>query len=407
MEDLNLNKLDKKAQNGELTEENVEEILNTMREISSKAEDIKILNEIKENPLKPGEEGTANIIGTTNVLLDPVSGAKINVCEGLLPIEEKEVTINLEDKFKDIVDSLEDDESISDKFEITADQIPEATNAIFNIPEDAQEENALTKEETVKILDIINRVQDGEKFNIYNEFPPTIQKMIDNTMNLKGYGDKSTRSNTVRNKICLEIIASYITLIKKEKYENSFIKKIEALQQTENINFANLYNEYDKNKQEFLESLLESLDENDPRRETVSKKLDIMEDSYSLKSLKEYVSTHRVKIKPIEYEKPQQRIYDVLESKYRYNDNYHIIAIHNALQILGRHNKKDDKENLKFFAAFSKMCMNYNIDDSDNHLLIYSVLRNIVFLDVFKGEEYVKFATPFLQNIEDVISKIK
>ena len=211
----------------------------------------------------------------------------------------------------------------------------------------------------------------------------------------------------MRNKLCLEIINAYIVSITKDKYENTVVKLFENLQNNEGVSFSSLITDYDKHRVEVLNSIKESIREDDT--ESLKKVEDMLaatKDAYDLTRLIE--AAPRCKLRSIDIEKPQSRIFNEVESKYRYIENLHIPAQYSLFNILSRHNKRTDKDNLKFFLVLSKVCMNYRPEQNyAEHLFMFSIMRNIVYLDVYKHDDYEKLAKPFLENINKVIDNCR
>lgn len=400
MKDIDFKEIDDKAKDGKLTEADVNNILDTMREISESNSDIKILNDIKANPLKPGEEGTIGGYAKTQVKIDPISGEKVNLIENPEIISDEEVNKSL---LETIYEATKD-KNLSFDIDITVDDIITKTKEIFNIPKN-ETGFELTELEAQKILDIINKIKNNVDINIYNAMPETIRNLIDLTMKKKGYGTKTIESRTMRNRTCLEIISAYITSISKDKYDNSVAHLLEVIQKEDNINIADAFSNYNDHKEEALEALIDNCEDNPEKRKRAEELLESTRDGFNLTRLIEYAP--KCKLRSIDIEKPQSRIFNNIESKYRYNENLHLPALSSVCNILTRHNKRPLEENLKFFLVLSKVCMNYDINNYANHLFIYSALQNIIYLDIYNGEKYEKFSKAFLENVNKVIDSTR
>lgn len=409
--EIDYNNIDKKVEDGTLTDKDVDNILNTIKEASSKNADLKILNEIKRTPLKPGEEGTVGGYIKAQIKIDPVTGEKVNLseCGKVSSIEDI-----YNDSKNNLLDTLSNaDNSVIDISGITIDDIKSKTKIVFNIPEEEVDKYNISDEEAQILIDIINDLRENKNINIYNRLPDTvkIKELINKTLSYKGFADNSTISKTARNNLCLQIISAYITSISKDKYESSVVKMFEEVQKDDIVNINNISEDYEKQRRIVLESLKEAIDLDDTsNKEKIDSMLDAINDAIELNRVLDIAP--KCKIKSIDIEKPQRRIFDVIESKYRYNENLHIPALSSLFNILSRHNKRSDKDNLKFFLALSRTCMNYDINNYTDHLFIYSVCRNIINLDIYQNEGFVNskfsnFNNKFLKKINMIIDKVK
>ena len=408
-QDLDYNDIDKKVNDGTLTDDDVNSILDTIRESSSKNKDLKILNDIKEHPLAPGEEGTIGGYVKVQSKIDPITGEKVN-------LGGNDTVSTLEDIYEDSKDNLintlsNDENSIMNIAEITIDDIKSKTKNVFNIPEDKVDQYSIDDNEAQILIDIIDEVRNNKNINIYYKLPDKFKELIDKTLEYKGFANSSVISKTARNNLCIQIISAYITLISKDKYESSVVKLFEDSQKDDIVNINNVSDDYEEQRKIVLESLKDTIDLNDSvNREKIDKMLDAINDALELNRILKIAS--KCKIKSIDIEKPQQRIFNVIESKYRYNENLHIPALSSLFNILSRHNKRSDKDNLKFFLAFSKACMNYDINNYSDHLFIHSVCINIIKLDIYQNEGFMKnkygyLYNRFLERINMIIDNVK
>lgn len=406
--ELDYKDIDAKVKDNTLTESDVNKILDTIREASSENSDLKILNDIKNIPLKPGEEGTVGGYVKAQIKIDPITGERINLTEDdkLLTEEEVNNTMTVSEAIEKIADNP-DVELVCGMPDITEEDIINKTPEIFNIPEEMWDEYKPTIEEAHEVVDIIHRLTNNENVSIYTKLPDKFKVLVNKTLKYKGYADHSVAANTMRTKLCLEIINAYIVSITKDKYENTVVKLFEDIQNNDSISFSSLITDYDKHRVEVLNSIKESIREDDT--ESLKKVEDMLaatKDAYDLTRLIE--AAPKCKLRSIDIDKPQSRIFNEIESKYRYIENLHIPAQYSLFNILSRHNKRTDKDNLKFFLVLSKVCMNYRPEQNyAEHLFMFSTMRNIVYLDVYKHDDYEKLAKPFLENINKVIDNCK
>jgi hypothetical protein len=180
---------------------------------------------------------------------------------------------------------------------------------------------------------------------------------------------------------------------------------MEDIQKNDNICIDGMINDYKDHKSEVLDALKDIVEEDPSKEQLVDDMMIAIKDAYDLTRLIEYAP--KCKLRSIDIEKPQSRIFNNIESKYRYHENLHCPALKNIHTILMRHNHRSTEDNLKFFLVLSKVCMNYNIEKYTDHLFINTLLRNIIYLDIYKDDKYDNFAPQFLKNINTVIDLTK
>lgn len=253
-----------------------------------------------------------------------------------------------------------------------------------------------TAEEIHTIITVANKRMNREKCNLYKELPERAQKMIDGIMNELYPGAAVNRNiavNQVRNEITENIIDNFIDSIKIDRANNDFAHEL-----------ANLYSSSAK---ELAESSIEMIEERNKKyreaiekeedvekRERALKILDKIEETRTLNDLKEYAK--KCKIKKIELEKANNRVYDVFLAKYK-NSSNNIYSISLAKSAIMR-NVPDitEIEADLFLISFCKQVQNYNINDVFDHAYMYYVLYYCVMLDGDKSDM-------FKNNIREVI----
>lgn len=323
----------------------------------------------------------------------------------------KEDNPTMEEALSDLGEAISaEDEDI----EITAEDIKSSLkDSMFN------EGNNFTipDEDVIAILNIVEKVRKKENINIYATLPQSVKDMINKYMLEQGVQGYTVQSNSIRNMLASTLIDEFISNISINKTVDSFNKEMEDLFTKTGEEFSKMYKEYDTERTKYLEAALEKIPEGNPKRETITKVLDAINDAYKLTRLRE--AAPRLKIKHFDREKPE-RLFSAIEFRYK-NTQYHIYPFKQVLSVLYKHiapeiektlpeDMDEEKrhatalalacsESVDFMILFSKFCMNYKIDVPEQHAFIYYTLYNIMLLDVYKGEEYDEFAKGLVNNI--------
>ena len=318
---------------------------------------------------------------------------------------------SMEEALTDLGESLSEEE---EDIEITADDIKNTINTSeFSIGNGFN----ISDEDTLKLLEIVNKVKAKESINIYSNLPDSVKGMINKYMIDQGVQGYSVQANSIRNMLASSLIDEFISNISINKSLDSFNKEMEDLFAKTGEEFSKMYKEYDSERTKYLEAALEKIPEGDPKRETVTKVLDSINDAYKLTRLKE--ATGKLKIKNFEREKPE-KVFSDFEFKYK-DQQYNIYKFDQVLGVLYKHlttkiaetfpedmpeEEKISKagtiagiESVDFLILFCKFCMNYKVQNPEEHAFMYYTLYNIMLLDIYKGEEYEDFATGFINNI--------
>lgn len=384
MQEINYQKIDELVKNDKLTENDVNAILDAMKENAEKYEDIRVINEINAHPQKPSSTG--DYIDSV-VKIDPVSGEKVKIADN--NITEK---VSLDDKLKSVG-------SIKDNTEIEPEEIKAATEAsdIFK-----NSDYKISDEAIMQLIKVMNRYRDGEKINIYNEYPQEIKDIIDKYMINHGYGiDQSPKTNRIRKFFAKQILDEYISIIDKSKSNKSFTIALESMWQDTNTDLLDFYKDYPEKSDQYLNSMMNGEDNVD-KKILMNMVLKSIYDSYSLQRM--ITSPKKIKIKSFEYEKPE-KVFREIESKYRDKHKYNITALRVAYQVLSRYDKNKD-EALQFLILFCKFCASYNPENVAEHAFMYYTINNITLLDVAKVKEDNDYISSFLSNIHQATTHL-
>lgn len=321
-------------------------------------------------------------------------------------VEAEPEIISLEEKLSRMSEAAKDNITNED-YEVTIDDIKESVqNSSMTLEDD---DFQLTDESALVIVDLINRVKNKERnINIYAEFPQQLKDFINESLKKNGRVDHSIQTNTIRNTIAKSMLDEFMGYIEINHSVNSFNTEMESMFSSVGSELSTLYKEYDNERTTYLKSLLEKIPEGDPKRQVLTDTLDAIHESYSLKRLKDAVGGMK-KIKSIELDKPEQRIFGPFKNLYK-DSKYNMYDPNNAVMILNKYNKtEDEKANLKFMITFCKFCLNnkYQPDNTAQHAFMYYSIYNIFLLEIYKDKEYDEYAPGFLANINEIISQIK
>ena len=167
---------------------------------------------------------------------------------------------------------------------------------------------------------------------------------------------------------------------------------------------SGIYKEQTEDRDARLNKMLEGLAEDDPKREKLEITIKAIYDAYDLTRVKEFIP-YTGRIKQIELEKPEQRVFNFFESKYT-NSPYHMYKLKLALEILDRHNPREDNGNLLFLIAFARLCKNYTPEVPEQHAFMYYTVYNIIVMDLYSGKDYEDHAGKFLKNINGIADEL-
>lgn len=357
------------------------------------------------------ERDIPNIADYEDDIDDPTDTEYYELFEPEITSSAVKEETSIEEALSDLGESITEDEEV----EFTTDDIKSSLkdsiftegNTNFTIPD----------EDVLVLLNIVDKVRKKENINIYANFPQSIKDMINKYMLEQGVQGYSVQANSIRNMLASTLIDEFISNISINKTVDSFNKEMEDLFVKTGKEFSKMYKEYDTERTKYLEAALEKIPEGDPKRETIIKVLDSINDAYKLTRLKE--ATSRLKIKHFDREKPE-RIFSDIDFKYR-NTEYNIYSIDQVLGVLYKHlapeiektlpeDMDEEKkkatatamacaESVDFLILFCKFCRNYKAEVPEEHAFMYYTLYNIMLLDIYKGEEYEDFAKGFIHNI--------
>lgn len=401
-----------KEENTKLTDEQIDDIAEQMDEAikGTVLEDIKNLpsnNGVLERPLEEAIKDEGEMT-TMNVVVDPNTGE--NKIIGSTTTDEED-----DESFEEMCKRIADSNIVFESAPISEEEIIEYLGS-----EDSSNDSILKEissdveldPDTIRgLLNIVNRKNNGERFNVYRAFPEEIQKMVDKYIRGTVVNTNLTNSkdiNQYRNFICESLIQEFITNINIDRVKQDFNKDIESLfkKGSEEIGDTIVGYTYERNKA--YREYADKIDDEDKKRK-LNNILDRIDEAFNLTELKEFGK--RCKIKSFDLEKPK-KFYGQFLNKYA-DSTYNIYDIYMTRPILFRNltelypdDEITDKDIDAFLICFCKQVTNMSPDNTLDHAYMYYVIYNIVLVDVNKGENK-KISDEFLGNVKEVIDNLR
>ena len=361
-----------------LTNENVQEIVKELE--LEKGEKTKILDNVLLMPNKKEEMVKAEI----QYEINPETGL------GQPSVLSDDINFDLDIDLEDLSNI---DTSDLDNMKITKEMIKssEATDGISD-------------EETIELLNYINRYQSNEKFNIYNELPEFMKKTVDSFY-------KQSGGQMNKKEITTLIVNS---LIQEIKMDQAFYDLNEVIKNELKIpSMSEMYAEFMRENFELkIKEQAELIKDTDPEK---SKLLFEVSETYT----KTY--TYDVLIEALNNRKVRQYIKD--DSKYKkmcssfnrkyINSRFKITDISICARIIKKCLPELEDEYIKkFIMLICKVCEDLNPDNITDHVFMYYTVQNIRLLEHEQFDE--NFADTrsdmyniVTENIKKVISEIK
>lgn len=232
----------------------------------------------------------------------------------------------------------------------------------------------------------------GEKFNPYNEFPPSFKAMVDDVashatnVSLK---DLPGMKATVARSILDEVIKDYRKELSGGAMDldtmlSGFDQDIEKINNEMGQEMGQLMLSLDQQRTQEIDAAIKRCEEEgkDEAKDKLLKMKAVLEEAYDLNKFAEACKS--IKIKNGELKKPQQ-VFNSFNFKYEKHDN-NINNIADCPILLERHLPKyNQTQKLALCMAFCKYCMNFTPDDIEEHTFMYYFIRNIVAADRLSG----------------------
>lgn len=251
------------------------------------------------------------------------------------------------------------------------------------------------------ILDIVNKKLNREDINIYREAPDEFKKLVDEYIGaskgqIRIIGSKSL--NSARNMISENLISEFISNIRQNRAKTDFAKELETIYSS--IPHSIIEGKDNSDITQMYKNAAANITD-EGKRDRFLLILSRIEEAENLTELQKFCKT--CKIKKIEIEKADSRVYTDFLSKYRESVN-NIYDISLACKVLNRFMSKEYgcslSESIAFFVAFCKQCKSYSCENVLEHAYMYYVLYNAVMLDS-------TINTKFKENVYKCITNLK
>ena len=390
--------MEKENQDYKLTEDQVKMIGEELHQNIAQNKNLKILADLPSNNGQEEHVPEEGKLVKADITVDPNTGEK-----RILSLNETKKDSSFDEKIENLAKSFE--EANFDDYEISAEDVK---NAVTSDDSVLGGDFDITEETTLELIKVINKFKETKKVT-YRELPQQVKEYIDKYCSRAGIVGNSVQANTFRNDLADALISQYYTNIGLAKISDDFQQNIETL-------FDNLEEEvspeimnYNEGKKAEFEKIIESI-EDEEKKKKAYESLESINDAYALTRFKEMAP--KIKIKRIELEKPD-RVFNDLHYKYQdskfniYNLAYVTNVIHKHLVLNDIIPESDNTSALKFTLAFCKLAKNYKVTNPSDHAFVHFFTHNIIYLDIYKAEQYDKFAPEFLKNVKEVIDLLK
>lgn len=314
-----------------------------------------------------------------------------------------------EEAFENLSNSIEDidinEEEIElDNSPVTDEELNDYINDsdnVISVLTDDDKVPEISIESTKQLLTLINKKIANENVNPYRDMPQEIKDIIDKHVN-KAMFDQSIPRNNInqfKNQIAETLLNDFINDVQLKRIKNDFETDMENLYKDSIKDIAAGTKEFIDERNKLYREAADDI-EDDEKRKKMLDLLDQIDEARSLTSLKEYAKHCRIKY--IELEKPENRIYSNFLYKYK-NSTNNIYDINLAKKVLLRHFEPEGyrvKDIDAFLIAFCKQVKNYSPSIPVQHVYMYYVLYYCALLD---GDN----SDIFKNNIKEVIANLK
>ena len=359
----------------ELSDAELDEITEELSKV--KSEDGELMKKIIESDIQP-TEGVSEV---ANLNVDPETGL----------IAEVPNTLNISDE------ALED--IINDEGEIEKPRIKE-------IPKTKIEELGLSEEDVPVIMNIVNRMQNGEKFSVYNELPQNMKRSITQICNSMGCYDP---------KVIRSFAKDFVNqLIQEIAMDQEYIDLQNAIKETLDFNVLDMWSEHIREKMEVdLIKQADVLQEQYPEKAQVLRDVvEAFKDSYTFRRQYELLETsERTRNRLTKDLKKFKRECDFFNFKYN-NSKFVINDINTVVPVLSR--KLADTEYTeddfrKLVMLLCKVSQDLKADNVVDHAFMYYSVSNILALDYIDigSANLSEFSKTIMENVKGLLAKIK
>ena len=334
------------------------------------------------------EEGEARLV---NVATNPETGeAQI--------IDTKEVEEDprsFDEKVQDKIDDFDID--FDNRSPVSEEEFDSYLKDENNLLSEIDKNKDISEEDIKVILEITNRRINKENFNVYKALPESVQNQINNYLNegreQMQFPDRNAY-NYARNNIAELMIDEFKDSILIERAKHDFANELANIYKEGSENIASESLSVVENRNKAYREAAEKIEDEEKKARMIAI-LDQIDEARALTKLKEFAKS--VKIKKIEFEKTEARVFRSFLNKYR-NSTNNIYDIGVCWRVLFRHLSPEYDEYAinAFFIAFCKQVQSYDINNPVDHAYIYYVLYYCAMLDGDKSDI-------FKNNVKEVI----
>lgn len=423
-----------------ITDEEIKDLSDKIDEVANESEITKSVSGlpssngvIERNPEDITEKGEMKLM---NVEVDPKTGEHKMVGSAITTMSDKDLDKNYNESFEEMIDRVDRGEVSYDKSEESdfsesdlKEYVEGAKDNKDSVYREMFGDEDIPETDLLKLLEIVNRKKNDEEFNVYKEFPESVQKMVDKYVaaNLPKDGSFNLKNNRVkefRNMISESLLQEFVSNIEISRVQKDLHKEIEGIFNKSTSEIADSIIGYTTERNIKYREYANNMEDGE-KKEKVLSILDNIDEAFNLTNLKEFCK--KCKIRGIDLESKGWNnlyVFDQFLEKYR-NSNYNIYSIYTAEQVLYRilnasHIHSDDKGNITidakvdypeqviraFMIAFAKQCSSYKPSNVEEHAYMYYVLYNIVLSDLNKGNSK-QVTEPFIDNIKECIANLK
>lgn len=386
-----------------LTEEQIDKIQETLEETRESSPQLtEVFDAMNSDP--PVEQGEMRLV---NVNIDTATGK-----EQLVSGEE----VNPDDISTDFADLIDSDLNIDiENGPISIEELKEyiKKNKDGSLLEGGDVPENVTDEDLLVVLDLITKIQNKEELSSpFNKLPESFQKLITNAMG-PGYENVYTNEvNSLKNDMAEMLLDQFLTSIVLDRASYTITSGMEKIYSKATGEIGDTIIGYTEDRNKEYREEIEKI-EDPEKKEKAIKLLDIIDNAYLLTELKEYCK--KCKIKKFDVENPlvmKNHDIDYIMSKYENTSKFNIYNIYNAQAALDRNLNTEDaevtysaKQLRAFLVAFSKYCMNFDPNNTEQHAFMFYTIYNIILTDINKGEK-AEISKKFLDNVKECIGNL-
>ena len=386
-----------------MTEEDIEKVQAFMEENRQNSESLSQVFDIVNDKQDIKDTGEDRLV---NVSVDPETGRTI-----ITNTEEVEAPTSSIDDILDgdiSFDIDESDISLEELRKYLSDtKMDPIINGLFT-------ESDLSQDDIATLLDLVIKKQNKEKLDSpYNKLPDICKEIIDNTMG-KEYADSHLSGvKSYKNDMAEMMIDQFIQAITIERASKSINSTIEHMFDKTSAEIGDAIVGYTEERNEKYRQYINEKVTDPEKREDALRILDDINNAYKLTELKEFCK--KCKIRKIDVEHPDDlnnNDIDYILSKYSQNPKFNIYNIYNGQQVLLRNLNPEGSDTVytsaqvrAFLIAFCRYCMNFNPNNTEEHIFMFYTIYNIFLTDINKGEK-ATVSINFLDNVKECIHNI-